>query len=180
MSKKVLVISSSPRKGGNSDLLCDKFIQGANESGNNVEKVYLKDKRINYCSGCGFCVENGYNGCSQNDDMGELLEKLLVADAVVLATPVYFYSMCAQMKVFIDRCCAKYTKILNKEFYFIMTAADNDEKLLTPAIEGFHGFLNCLSNPIEKGAIFATGVWQKGDVLNTKYPEIAYEYGKNV
>ena len=180
MSKKALILSSSPRKGGNSDILCDEFAKGAIASGHSVEKVFLRDKKINYCTGCGLCNSNNYSGCSQKDDMEEILNKMIGSDVIVMATPVYFYSMCAQMKVFIDRCCAKYTKILNKEFYFIMTAADNDEKLLTPAIEGFHGFLNCLSNPIEKGAIFATGVWQKGDVLNTKYPEIAYEYGKNV
>ena len=53
MSKNVLIISSSPRKGGNSDSLCDKFAEGAVSSGNKVEKIFLKDKQINYCTGCG-------------------------------------------------------------------------------------------------------------------------------
>ncbi len=57
MSKNVLIVSASPRKGGNSDLLCDQFIQGVLESKNQVEKIFLKDKDINYCTGCGACYE---------------------------------------------------------------------------------------------------------------------------
>ena len=55
MSKKVLIISASPRKGGNSDLLCDQFLKGAKEAGHDVEKVFLRDRKINYCIGCGVC-----------------------------------------------------------------------------------------------------------------------------
>ena len=54
--KKVLVISSSPRRGGNSDILCDEFVRGAKESGSDVEKIFLKDKKIGYCTGCGVCA----------------------------------------------------------------------------------------------------------------------------
>ncbi|MCE4664501.1 flavodoxin family protein, partial [Clostridioides difficile] len=92
MSKNVLIVSASPRKGGNSDLLCDQFIQGVLESKNQVEKIFLKDKDINYCTGCGACYEKEAN-CSQTDDMGEILEKMIGADVIVLATPVYFYTM---------------------------------------------------------------------------------------
>ena len=55
MSKKVLILSSSPRKGGNSDLLCDEFMRGAKESGHDVEKIFIAQKKINYCMGCGVC-----------------------------------------------------------------------------------------------------------------------------
>lgn len=92
MSKNVLIVSASPRKGGNSDLLCDQFIQGVLESKNQVEKIFLKDKDINYCTGCGACYEKEAS-CSQTDDMGEILEKMIGADVIVLATPVYFYTM---------------------------------------------------------------------------------------
>ena len=110
MSKNVLIVSASPRKGGNSDLLCDQFIQGVLESKNQVEKIFLKDKDINYCTGCGACYEKEAN-CSQTDDMGEILEKMIGADVIVLATPVYFYTMNAQMKTMIDRTCSRYTEI---------------------------------------------------------------------
>ena len=96
MSKKVLVLSASPRKGGNSDLLCDQFMRGAKEAGNQVEKIFLRDKRINYCIGCGACQGNG-GKCVQKDDMAEVLDKMIAADVIVMATPVYFYTMNAQM-----------------------------------------------------------------------------------
>ena len=100
--KNILVISSSPRRNGNSDLLCDEFIKGALEAGNKVEKVFLADKKINVCLGCGACYNT--SKCIQKDDMVELNDKMVEADVIVLATPVYFYSMAGQLKVLIDRC----------------------------------------------------------------------------
>jgi multimeric flavodoxin WrbA len=126
MTKKVLVLSSSPRRGGNSDLLCDQFILGAQTAGHEAEKIFLKDKKINYCTGCGTCIDRG-KSCTQNDDMSEILEKMVTSDVIVMATPVYFYTMCAQMKTLIDRTCSRYTEISNKEFYFILTAADGSK-----------------------------------------------------
>ena len=99
-----------------------------NEAGNNVEKIFLKDKKINYCTGCGYCSSHGQSGCSQKDDMTEILDKMIDADAIVMATPVYFYAMNGQMKTFIDRVCAKYTSVSNKDFYFIATAADSSKR----------------------------------------------------
>lgn len=180
MSKKVLIISSSPRKGGNSDTLCDKFAQGAKETGNIVEKIFLKDKKINYCTGCGFCNTNDYGGCSQKDDMPEILEKIINSDVIVLATPVYFYTMCGQMKTFIDRFCSRYTHIEGKDFYYIMTAADGNPHAMDRVLVEFDGLMACLPNPHVKGQLIATGVWQKGDVEQTDYPNQAFEMGKNV
>lgn len=99
---KVLVISSSHRIGGNSDLLCDQFLIGAQEAGHNVEKINLRHKNISPCFGCYACVKS--SKCVQKDDMEEILEKLIDADVIVLATPVYFYSINSQLKTMIDRC----------------------------------------------------------------------------
>ena len=99
MSKNVLVISASPRKGGNSDTLCDEFIRGAQESGNHAEKIFLASRKIGYCIGCGVC--NTTHKCVQKDEMAEILDKMVEADVIVLATPVYFYTMDAQMKTLI-------------------------------------------------------------------------------
>jgi multimeric flavodoxin WrbA len=99
---KVLAISASPRKGGNSDVLCDQFLKGAGEAGHETEKISLSDKRLNPCTGCYGCGKT--NACVIQDDMAEILQKLTQADVIVLATPVYFYSMDAQMKMMIDRC----------------------------------------------------------------------------
>lgn len=178
--KKVLIISASPRKGGNSDTLCDEFLRGAKDAGHDVEKIFLRDKKINYCTGCGLCNTNGYSACSQKDDAPEILEKMVNADVIVLATPVYFYTMDGQMKTFIDRCCARYTSMSNKEFYFIVAAADSREGALERTIEGFRGFTDCcLDNPIERGVLKAAGVWQKGEVKATRYMQMAYDMGKN-
>ena len=111
MSKKVLILSSSPRRGGNSDTLCDEFLRGAQEAGHEVEKIFLKDKTIHYCTGCGVCNEG--KPCPQKDDAPEIVRKMVAADVIVLATPVYFYTMSAQMKTLIDRCCAGYLEILS-------------------------------------------------------------------
>lgn len=162
MCKKVLVLSSSPRKGGNSDTLCDQFIKGAQESGNDVEKIYLRNKRINYCTGCGTC--NLQKPCPQKDDAAEVIDKMVKADVIVLATPVYFYTMSAQMKTLIDRSCARYTEISNKDFYFIATMAETEANRIERTFESLRGFTDCLEGPREKGTIAAIGVWQKGEV----------------
>lgn len=178
MSKNVLVLSSSPRKAGNSDLLSDQFMTGAQESGNQVEKIFLKDKKINYCTGCGSCF-NG-KSCPQKDDMAEVLEKMIAADTIVMATPVYFYTMSGQMKTLIDRTCARYTEISNKEFYFIVTAAVNNKPAMERTIEGFRGFTSCLSRPKEKGVICGTGAFEKGDIKGKPAMKEAFEMGKNI
>ena len=147
--KKILILSSSPRRGGNSDTLCDEFLRGATEAGNEAEKIFLRDKNINYCTGCSVCSMYG-KPCPQKDDMSEIIEKMLVADVIVMATPVYFYTMSAQMKTLIDRCCARYTEIKNKEFFFIITAAEDDKEKMLRTVDTFQGFLDCLENPVIK------------------------------
>lgn len=177
--KNVLIISSSPRKGGNSDLLCDRFAQGALESGNNVEKVFLSSKNIGYCRGCGVC--NSTHKCVQKDDMTEILDKMIKADVIVLATPVYFYSMDGQLKTFIDRTVPRYTEISNKDFYYIMTAADTQKPSLNRTIEALRGFTeDCLPGANEAGIIYGTGAWNIGEIKNTPAYSEAYEMGKSV
>lgn len=179
MGKNVLILSSSPRKGGNSDTLCDQFLKGAQEAGHSVEKIFLKEKNIQYCTGCGVC--NTTHQCVQKDDMAEILEKMVAADVIVMATPVYFYTMCAQMKTLIDRTVPLYTRMTNKEFYFIVTAADNDEAMMQRTIESFRGFTeDCLNGAKEKGILYGTGAWKAGEIQDTPAMRQAYEMGKAV
>lgn len=178
MSKNILILSGSPRKGGNSDILCDRFMEGARESGHRAEKVFLRDKNIGYCIGCEACHQN--NGvCVQKDDMAEILGKMIAADVIVMATPVYFYTMDAQMKTLIDRCVARYTEISNKAFYFIATAADGEKRSLERTIEGFRGFLYCLEGAQEKGIVYGSGAWKKGDIKESPALNEAYEMGRH-
>ncbi len=74
MAKKVLILSSSPRRGGNSDTLCDEFMRGAVESGNHVEKIFLRDKTIHPCLGCSVCSLHK-KPCPQKDDAAEVSER---------------------------------------------------------------------------------------------------------
>jgi len=179
MAKKVLVLSASPRKGGNSDLLCDQFMLGAKEAGNQAEKIFLRAKRINYCIGCGVCQGNG-GKCVQKDDMAKILDKMIAADVIVMATPVYFYTMNGQMKTLIDRTCSRYTEITNKEMYFIVTAADSRKQAMERTLEGFRGFTSCLPGANEQGVIYGTGAWKMGDIKGSRAMTQAYEMGKKV
>jgi multimeric flavodoxin WrbA len=176
MSKKVLILSSSPRKRGNSNTLCDRFMEGAIEANHQVEKVVLAEKKINYCTGCYACQRTGR--CAQKDDMAPILDSMVAADVIVLATPVYFYTMCAQMKTVIDRTVARYTKINNKDFYFIATAADGNKAALEPTIEGFRAFISCLTRAKEKGVIYGAGAFEAGEILASRAMKQAYEMGK--
>ena len=178
MSKKILIISSSPRKGGNSDLLCDEFIRGASEAGHKTEKVFLRDKNIHYCIGCGVC--NSTAKCVQSDDMEQILESMVEADVIVLATPVYFYTMDAQLKTLIDRTVPRYTEMRNKELYYIMTAADEEIEHMQKTVESLRGFtMDCLDGAVEKGIINGVGAWNKGEILDTPAMAQAYQMGKN-
>lgn len=179
MSKQILILSASPRKGGNSDVLCDAFRRGAEESGHKVEKLRLSERNMHYCTGCGVC--NNTHRCVQQDDMAQVLERMVQADVIVLATPVYFYTMDAQLKTLIDRTVPRYTELSNKEFYYILTAADTNQAMLEKTVESIRGFtLDCLDTPVERGILYGTGVWKTGEVEHTKHLEDAYQMGRQV
>jgi len=177
MGKNVLIVSGSPRKGGNSDLLCDQFLAGAHEAGHRAEKLRVAELRINFCTGCGTCVKTGR--CAQKDDMAGALEKLLAADVIVLATPVYFYAMCGQMKTFIDRICPVYTRLTGKDAYFILAAADPDTAAMARTVEGFRGFTSCLTDVRERGVVYGVGAWAAGEIKTSPAMRQAFEMGRN-
>ncbi len=157
-------------------MLCDEFMKGALEAHHQVDKVLLREKKIGYCMGCGACQRAGQ--CAQKDDMADVLDSMVAADVIVLATPVYFYTMCAQMKTAIDRTVPRYTEIANKAFYFIVTAADGNKAALERTIEGFRGFTSCLDGAKEKGIIYGTGAWKVGDIAGSPAMRQAYEMGR--
>lgn len=178
MMKNVLILSGSPRRHGNSDLLCDSFARGAVEAGHTVEKIFLRDQKIACCNACYACRETGK--CVQKDDMAQLLDKMQAADVIVMASPVYFYSIDAQMKALIDRTLARWQQLKNKEFYYIMTAAEDSRQAMACTLECFRGFAVCLDGSVEKGVLYGTGVYEPGAVKQTSYLREAYEMGKGV
>ena len=106
--KKVLIVSTTLRKGGNSQLLAEAFAAGAKEAGNQVEVVSLRDKNIAFCRGCFACQKIGK--CIIKDDANEIADKICEADVVVWATPIYYYEMSGQMKTMIDRANSLYSR----------------------------------------------------------------------
>lgn len=175
MNKRILILSGSPRKNGNSDILCEQFAKGAKEAGNSVEKVYVQDLKIGGCWACYGCRKT--MECVQKDDMTELLDKMVAADVIVLATPVYFYSMDGQMKTMIDRTLPRYMEIADKDFYFIATAAAG-KRAMERTMDSLRGFTDCLPGAKVKGLVYGEGVYQKGEVMETRAIKEAFEFGK--
>ena len=176
--KKVLIIAGSPRKDGNSDLLAHQFAKGAEESGNEVEIVYARDLRLGYCIGCWGCLKNGK--CFQSDGGNEMLGKMMAANVVCFATPVYYYSVTGQMKVFIDRMNPLFNRMKDKDFYYMVTAVDTNRQQLDRAIDALEGFADCFDNIRRCGRVYGGGAEQKGDIKGTEAYFDAYEMGKKV
>ncbi len=177
--KQVLILSGSPRKGGNSDLLCNEFMKGALESGNKVDKIILAEKKYSPCRACYFCKT--HNGeCVYKDDMAEILQAMIDADVLVLSSPVYFYSIAAQLKAAIDRTVARWLEVKDKEFYYIMTAADEDKASMETTLACFRGYADCVEGSKEMGVIYGTGVYEMGEIVYKSAMKEAYEMGKGV
>lgn len=177
--KKVLILSGSPRKGGNSDLLCDEFMRGALEAGHEVQKIRVAEKKIGFCRACYYCQRSG-GECAIKDDMAEVLQQMIDADVLVLSSPVYFYSIDAQLKALIDRTVARWTEVKDKEFYYIVTCADEERESQQRTLECFRGYADCVEGAVEKGVVYGTGVYQKGEIKESPAMQEAYQMGLHV
>ncbi len=175
MSKKVIILSASPRKGGNSDLLCDQFMRGAQEAGHEVEKIYLHKERLGYCMACDACSET--KKCVQKDGGNEILEKMVSADVIVFATPVYFYAMNGQLKTLIDRTLPRFAEFGGKA-YLIATCAEPEHSAVEGTLSDYKNFLRMTPELTDTGHIFGLGAWAKGDILGNPAIIQAYEAGK--
>lgn len=176
MAKNILILSASPRKNGNSDLLCDAFLRGATEAGHKVEKIRVAEKKIGFCRGCYACRDTGL--CIIEDDMAEVLQKMIDADVLVLASPVYFYSVDAQLKALIDRTVARWTEVKDKELYYLVTMADEEDSSADTTLACFRGYADCIEGACEKGYVIGSGVYEPGRIRNTPAMEEAYTLGK--
>ena len=175
--KKVLILEGSPRLKGNSCILSDEFARGAEDAGYSVEKIAVARKKVAGCLGCNACYRNG-GVCVQKDDMAEIREKMVEADGIVLASPIYFYSMTAQMKAVIDRSYAFFSQLAGKTFYFIISCAATDATFTETMQAALRGFTYCVPDSVEGGVILGTGVNDPGDVRNSPAMAQAYEMGR--
>lgn len=175
---KILVLTGSPRKGGNSSILADSFIKGAVESGHTVVRFDAAFKKVNPCTGCNHCNMNG--PCIFNDDFGFVRKNIIDADAVVFATPMYYFGISAQLKAVIDRFYAINGQIhVPKKAVLLMTYANTNPKQAEPIEAHYNTLLNYLGWT-DAGRIIASGVWPPGAVNHTNYPHQAYILGKNI
>ena len=179
MGKNVLIISTSLRNNSNSEILAGGTAKGAKDAGHNVEFVTLKDKNIQFCKGCLACQKLGH--CVINDDANAITEKIMNADVIVWATPVYYYEMCGQMKTMIDRANALFARDYKfREVYLITTSADGEDAI-KPVINGINGWIACFNGVKLCGYLSGGGVNEPAEVEAQKQLlEKAYNLGKNI
>ncbi|HIS63916.1 MAG TPA: flavodoxin family protein [Candidatus Avoscillospira avistercoris] len=179
MSKTVLVLSTSPRKGGNSDALADAFVRGAQKAGNQVEKITLYDKTIGFCKGCLSCQNT--QRCIIWDDADAITQKMLTADVIAFATPIYYYGMCGQMKTLLDRANPLFPAAYQfRDIYLLAAAAEADEHTVDGAVTGLQGWIDCFEKARLAGTVFAGGVTAVGEIQGHPALQRAYETGKTV
>lgn len=175
---KILVITGSPRKNGNSNTLAEHFIRGAQESGHEIARFDAAFKEVHPCTGCNHCGMNG--ACIFKDDFEFVRKHILEAGMVVFATPMYYFGISAQLKAVIDRFYAINGSIhVPKKAALLLTYADNDkreEKVITDHYEVLLDYLGWK----DAGRVIAPGVWPIGAVNHTQFPEMAYQLGKRV
>ena len=173
--KNILVISSSPeQKDSNSEEMGIQFMKGAEAAGHKTELVKLRDYNLEYCIGCYACTSGR---CFKDDGINEIMDKMRAADVIVFCTPVYFYTMSGQMKVFIDRLMGCYMQI-KADIYLFASAYDTDQKLLALTLESLRGCTrDCFVGCEEKGAMVIGGLGPRGSLKNHPKLKEIYEMG---
>ena len=177
--KRVIVISTSLRRGSNSDMLADQFVEGAKAAGNEVEKISLVGKDIQFCKGCLGCQKLGH--CVINDDVNDIMAKVMNANVVCWATPIYYYEMSGQMKTLIDRMNAMYSQdYLFRDVYLLTTAAEDEEATPKRAETGLTGWIDCYPKSRLAGTLFCGGVNDAREIEGNPKLQEAFELGEKV
>ena len=180
MSKRILVLSTSPRIGGNSETLADVFIKGAEEAGHETKKICLYDKKIEFCKGCLGCQTTGK--CILRDDAERIIAQMKAMAVLVFATPIYFYEMSGQMKTLLDRTNPLFPAEYEfRDIYLLATPADEEESSMEAAVKGLEGWISCFEKSRLAGVVRGTGADKKGAIEECgEALSAAYEMGRNV
>lgn len=180
MSKKVLIISTSPRKGSNSNALAEEFAKGAEASGHQVEKISLIGKNIQFCRGCLACQNT--KRCVIHDDADTIVQKkMLYADVLVFATPIYYYEMCGQMKTLLDRANPLFpSDYAFRDVYFIASSAEDGDEVWSRAASGLEGWIACFPKAQLSGVVFGGNVTETGMIQGSPAMKKAFEAGKAI
>ena len=177
--KRVIVISTSLRKGSNSDMLADQFVEGVKAAGHEVEKISLVGKDIQFCKGCFGCQKLGR--CVINDDVNEIMGKVMQADVVCWATPIYYYEMSGQMKTLIDRMNAMYEQDYQfRDVYLLTTAAEDEAETPKRAEIGLTGWIDCYPKSHLAGHLFCGGVNDAREIEGNAKLQEAFELGEKI
>lgn len=179
MSKNVLIISTSPRKNGNSNMLADSFAKGAESAGNKVEKICLYDKTIGFCKGCLSCLKT--KRCVIHDDADVIAQKMGKADVIVFATPIYYYEMCGQMKTMLDRANPLYESDYRfREIYLLASAAENEITAMDGAVKGLEGWVSCFERAELKGIVRGINADGIGAIKDSPALDEAFQMGRSI
>ena len=177
--KKVLIISSSLRKNANSEQLAASFANGAKAAGNKTEIISLRGKEIKFCIGCFVCQKT--KRCFMHDDADVIREKMLHADVLVFATPIYYYEMSGALKTMLDRANPLYPSDYQfRDVYAIATAAENEEYVPQRAFSGIEGWVDCFDKAKLVGTLFCGGVTDIGEISENAKLQEAFDMGKNI
>ena len=179
MNKKVLILSTSPRKNSNSEALAEAFASGANEANNDVEIIRMREKNIRFCLGCFACQKTGK--CVIKDDMAAIVPKMEQADVLVFATPIYYYEMSGQMKTLLDRANPLFIADYRfRDVYFLSSAAEAADYVPQRAQSGLEGWIECCEKARFAGTVFGGGVTEAGEIQGSPALDKAYEMGRAV
>lgn len=175
----ILILSGSSRNNGNTDLLVEAFAKGASEK-HHVEVVSVHDYTVHPCMGCNACFSSEGNACVQKDDMPVIYSKLANADMLVIASPVYFYGLSAQLKALIDRCHnpIRDTFHIRKAALLLVGAASLPE-LFDSILTQYQLCLNFFHIE-DAGHVLVRGAKEKGSVRGTKAMEEAEALGRAI
>ena len=175
----ILILSGSPRKGGNTDLLVEAFVKGASQK-NHVEVVSVHDYKVYPCMGCNACFKSNGNTCVQRDDMPLIYEKMAHADMLVIASPVYFYGLSAQLKAVIDRCHNPIRDSFRiKKIALLLVGAATLPELFDSILAQYRLCLNFFKLE-DAGRVLVRGVKDKGDIQNTDALNEAFLLGTRI
>ena len=174
----ILILSGSPRKGGNTDLLVEAFAKGASQK-HHVEIVSVHDYKVNPCMGCNACFKDKANACVQNDDISLIYEKMSRADMLVIASPVYFYGLSAQLKAVIDRFHNTIRDTFRiKKMALLLVGAATLPELFDSILAQYRLCLNFFKLE-DAGRVLVRGVKDKGDIKNADALDEAFHLGSN-
>ena len=175
----ILILSGSPRKGGNTDLLVEAFVKGALQK-HHVEVVSVRDYKVSPCMGCNVCFVSKDNTCAQKDDMTIIYEKMAHADMLVIASPVYFYGLSAQLKAVIDRFHNPIRDTFRiKKMALLLVGAATLSELFDSILTEYQLCLNFFKLE-DAGRVLVRGVKDKSDIKNTNALNEAFEFGKSI